>query len=171
MDGDALAAGDEADDRIARDRVAALPEPDQKVPYPLDPDAALARIGWAAGRRRQGKLGVVRDTQLADDLLRADGAVADRGVEVVQVLVLVDPGDLQDSLLADGPEARSGQPPQFALQRLAPVDDVLVALLALEPLPDLLAAWLVRTMFSQSRDGPCSALVVTISTMSPFFSR
>jgi hypothetical protein len=29
----------------------------------------------------------------------------------------------------------------------------------------------VRTMFSQSRDGPCSAFVVTISTMSPFLSR
>ena len=32
-------------------------------------------------------------------------------------------------------------------------------------------AWEVRTMFSQSRDGPCSPLVVTISTMSPFLSR
>ena len=32
-------------------------------------------------------------------------------------------------------------------------------------------AWEVRTMFSQSRDGPCSPFVVTISTMSPFLSR
>ena len=32
-------------------------------------------------------------------------------------------------------------------------------------------AWLVWTMFSQSRDGPCAALVVTISTMSPLWSR
>ena len=43
VDGHALAAGDEADDRIARDRVAALREPDQQVADALDPDAAGPR--------------------------------------------------------------------------------------------------------------------------------
>ena len=52
VDRHALAAGDEALDRVAGDRVAALGEPDEEVPHPLDADAAGA---CRLDRRRDGR--------------------------------------------------------------------------------------------------------------------
>src|ERR1035437_3494248 len=138
VNGHALPAGDEADDRIARDGVAALPETNQQVPNSLCPDPALMRWARRRGRRRQGQLGVVNDAQAAYDLLGADCPIADRGEEVVDVVEVVGLGDLHDAVLADGAEVGPGQTSQLALERLATVGDVLVTLLALEPLPDLL---------------------------------
>src|SRR6185369_18057907 len=48
MDRHALAPGDEPDDRVARDRVAALREADEQVADALDPDTARS---LDAGRR------------------------------------------------------------------------------------------------------------------------
>ena len=61
VDRHALAAGDEPDDRVARDRVAALGEADEQVADALDPDAAgpgdllgrRDRSGACSGRRRR----------------------------------------------------------------------------------------------------------------------
>ena len=97
----------------------------------------------ARQRRRDlgqdGFVGIVGHAEAHDDLLGADGAVADGGVEVVERVELVGLGHLGDLLGADALERRAGQAAQLAVEVLAPVDDVLVALLALEPLADLLA--------------------------------
>ncbi len=53
--------------------------------------------------------------------------------------MLVGLRDLGDPVEAHGLDARPGEPAELALQRLAAVDDVLGAVLLLEPLPDLLA--------------------------------
>src|SRR5262249_54521628 len=137
VDRHALAAGDEADDRVARDRMAALGEPDEEIADALDPDAAGPR-GQGRGRhRRQADLGAVEDPELGDHLLRADRAVTDRGVEVLERVVVVALADLGDPLEADRLDRLAGQPPELALQGLTAVDDVLVAVLPLEPLADL----------------------------------
>ena len=47
---------------------------------------------------------------------------------------------LGDAVQADRRDGRPGQPAKLALERFATVDDVLVAVLALEPLADLLAS-------------------------------
>ena len=137
VDGHALAAGDEADDRVARDRVAALAEADEQIADALDPDATGARLRGC--RHRQGELTVVDDTEPHDDRLGGDGAVADGGIEVVERVLAVGPRDLQQAVVADRRDGRSGEALQLALEGLLAVDDVLVAVLLLEPLADLLA--------------------------------
>src|SRR6185503_7568785 len=127
----------EPDDRVARDRVTALREPDEEVADALDPDATGPFLRLRRGDSRQADLRVVEDAESHDDLLGADRAVADRGVEVVERLVVVLPADLGDLVLADDLEALPGEPSELALERVAAVDDVLVAVLALEPLADL----------------------------------
>ncbi len=82
---------------------------------------------------------VVDDAEAHDHGLRADRAVADRRVEVVERVVVVAARDLGDLVRPDGRDRGPRQAAQLALERLTPVDDVLVAILALEPLPDLLA--------------------------------
>ncbi len=110
----------------------------RRSPTPLTrtPPGPLGQRRW--GDRGQGQLGVVDDAQTHDHLGRADRAVADGGVEVVEVVEVVLPGDLDDPLVADRLDRLAGQPAELALERLAAVDDVVVALLALEPGPDLL---------------------------------
>src|SRR5262249_22429822 len=135
----ALAPRDEADDRVARDRVAALREPDQEIADALDADTARPLELLRRRDRRERALDVVDDAELHHDLLRADGAVADRGLEVVERLVVVLAAALDDPILPDGRDRGPGEPAKLALERIAAVDDVLVAVLALEPLPDLLA--------------------------------
>src|ERR1035437_9406036 len=139
MDRHTLAPCYEADDRFVGDRVAALAESNQKVPHSLDPNATLAGRARRRSRWRPRPLGIVDDPKLRDDLLRADRAIPDRGIEVVEGLELVGLGDLEYPILTDGAQARPGQPPQLSFDRLAAVGDVLVPLLALEPLPDLFA--------------------------------
>jgi len=97
-------------------RGCALAAANHQVPYPLDPDAALAR--WARRWRGWGKsqLRVVDDTEAADHLRRAYGAVADRGEEVVGVLEVVRPGDLLNAVRADCAEVRPGQAPELTLE-------------------------------------------------------
>ena len=137
VDGDPLATGDEPDDRVARDRLAALPEPDQEVPHPLDANAAGAGgLGGSDGRERD--VPVIEDAQAHDHLLGRDRAVAHGSEEVVHGLVLVEPRDVGQLVVTDGLEARPGEAAQLPLQRLPPVDDVLCAVLLLEPLADLL---------------------------------
>ena len=140
MDRHALAPRDEALDRIAGDRVAAAGEPDEEVADALDPDPAGLRRLELRRDRRQRQLGVVDDAQAHDDGLRADGAVADRGEEVVEVVVVELPGDLEDPVVAERCDRGPGEAPELAVERLPAVDDVLVTLLALEPLADLLAS-------------------------------
>src|SRR4029077_11125678 len=139
MDGHALAPGDEAGDRVARDRVAALGEADEQVADALDPDAAgpLQPLRRRDGRKRA--LDIVDDAQAHDHGLRVDRPVADRRVEVVERVVVVAARDLDDLVRPDGRDRGPRQAAQLALERLTPVDDVLVGILALEPLPDLLA--------------------------------
>ena len=60
-------------------------------------------------------------------------------IEVVDRLVVELPGDLGDLVLADRRDRGPRQAAELALERLPAVDDVLVAVLALEPLADLLA--------------------------------
>ena len=88
VDRHALAARHVAGDLVAGDRRAALREANEQVADALDLDAG----GRRRGRRRllgQHDRGVVVDLELADDRRRADGAVADGGVEVVELLVAV----------------------------------------------------------------------------------
>ena len=66
MDGHALAAGDEADDRVARDRVAALGEADEQVADALDPDAAGPLEPLRRRDRRERALDVVDDAEAHD---------------------------------------------------------------------------------------------------------
>ena len=89
--------------------------------------------------RRERALAVVDDAEAHDDRLGADRAVADRRVEVVDGVVVEGLGDLGDAVHADRPDRGAGQAAELALERLTAVDDVLVAVLALEPLADLLA--------------------------------
>ena len=89
--------------------------------------------------RRQRQLGIVDDAEPHDDLLGADRAIADRRVEVVERLEVVLLADLGDLVQTDRLDRLAGEPPELALERFAAVDDVVVALLALEPGPDLLA--------------------------------
>src|SRR5258706_16023476 len=124
---------------MARDRVAATGEPDEQIADALDPDAAGASRR-RRGDRRQRELGVVHDAEAHDDRLGADRAVADRGEEVVERVVVVMPGDLDELVLAERRARGPGEAPELAVERFAAVDDVLVTLLALEPLPDLLAS-------------------------------
>src|SRR5205085_11153885 len=85
MHGDPLAAGDEPDDRITGDRVAALREPDEQVADALDADTAGPRdLGRRRSDGRQPDLRVVEDAEPRDDLLGADRAVSDRRVEVLE---------------------------------------------------------------------------------------
>ena len=129
------------------------------------------RASDAGGATVGSCLAVIDHAQAHDDRLRTDRAVADGGEEVIDRSIVELPGDLEDLVLADGRDVGPREAAQLAFERFAAVDDVLVAVLALEPLADLLASVGGRTTFSQSRDGPCSPLVVTISTMSPFLSR
>ncbi len=140
MDGHALAASDEADDRITRDRTAAFAEADQQIAHALDPDAAGPfEARWRSDRGKCA-LDVIEDPQPHDDLLGADRTVPDGRIEIVDSVVVVLASHVGDRLEADGRDRRPGQPAQFALERFAAMDDVLVAVLALEPLPDLLAS-------------------------------
>ena len=170
MHGHPAAAGDEADDRIARDGMAALAEAHQQVAHATHAHAARRR----RRRRHLGQLHLVRvvdDAEPRDDLLGADLAVADGREEVVERLhaVVLDRG--LEVAVVDLLERGPRQAPQLALQQLAPVGDVLVALLALEPLADLLARMAggddVEPVARRAVGAPAS---VTISTMSPFFS-
>ena len=77
------------------------------------------------------------DLEPGHHLLRRDCAVADRGEEVVDAGQPVGLGHLGDPLRAELLERRARQAAQLAFERLAAVDDVDLALLALEPLPDL----------------------------------
>ena len=138
VNGHALSAGDESLDRITRDGMTAPGEPDEQVPYPLDADATRLGRGHRRRDRRKLELGVVNDPQARDDRLGTDGSVADRGQEIVNLIVVQLSRDLSEAVVANGRERRPGEAPQLAFQGLAPMDDVLVPLLALEPLPDLL---------------------------------
>ncbi len=119
--------------------MAALREAHEEIPYPLHPDPTrLGRLG--RGDRRQRRVPVVEDAQAHHHLLGGDRAVADGGEEVLDGLVTVSPGDLGDPVETHRLDAGAGEAAQLALEALAPVDDVLGAILLLEPLPDLLAS-------------------------------
>src|SRR3990167_6766221 len=136
VDRDAAAARDVADDRVARHGVAADAEADQQVADPLD--------GHAAARRRRGRrrvprdalLRVVHDPEARDDLRRRERAVAERREErgdVVHVQLLA---HTREVLAGDLAERALGDAPQLLVQQLLAVRDVLLALLALEPLAE-----------------------------------
>ncbi len=113
-------------------------EADEQVAHAADADAARLRWRW----RHLGQLhffGVVHDAEARDHLLRTDGAVADGGHEVVQRLHVVLLDESLQVVVVDLVEGRTRQAPQLPFEHLLAVRDVLVALLALEPLADLLA--------------------------------
>src|SRR5690349_11489711 len=118
--------------------MAALGEPDEQIADALDPHAA--RPDELSGRRhgRELALPVIDDTETHDHRLRADCAVPDGGIEVVDRLVVELPRDLEDLVRPDRCDARSRQATELAFERFTAVDDVFVAVLALEPLADLL---------------------------------
>src|SRR6185503_13927476 len=104
------------------DRVAALREAHEQVADALDPNAAGPRRDRRGSDGRQADLLVVDDAEPRDDLLGADRAVADRGVEVVERVHVVLLDDLVDLVMAYGLDALAGETPQLALKGLAAVD-------------------------------------------------
>ena len=150
VDRDAGTAGDEAEDRVAGHRGAALGQLDQQVVGALDHDAgrrAAARAPAAApgddavlaelvGDRVLAALG---DGELVDHGLRADRALADRGVQGVDVGELEVGRDRGEVL--DGQQAlqRETGLAELAGQRLLAVLDRLLAALAGEVVADLAA--------------------------------
>ena len=149
VDGYAVALGDEADDVVARDRRAAAGELDHAVFDVLDHDAGILGV-VPAGRLDlqqllrgvlalrspgRGTLEILAD--LAQNLDRGDAAVADGGVEIVQAVE----GQLAQELrlkvlILEQARAQTGAA-QLGLEAGPAADDVLLALLALEPLLDL----------------------------------
>ena len=152
--------------------LAALGEADEQVADALDPDAAgpVDLLGRGDGRERA--LHVVDDAEPHDDGLGADRAVADGGVEVVEGVVVVVLRDLGDRRPARRPtiEVRARRRSSRSSDS-RPWTMFSSRSLRLNHWRIFSRAWLVLTIFIQSRDGPCSPLVVTISTMSPFLSR
>ena len=101
VDGDAAAERDVADDVVARDRAAALGQPQRDVLDALDADAVLRRVALGPARRlargdevlgdrrlvvgRLARLQALHD--LVDDDLGRDLGAAERDVEVVGLAV------------------------------------------------------------------------------------
>src|SRR5262245_10707474 len=133
------APGDEAHDRIARQRIAAAREPHQEVVDPAD--------AYAVGRRRPGlrRLRPLRlleervGRQLVEHLVDRALAVADRRQQVVGPWEAEVSRDFLE--LVAGQERRRIQVvlPRLALEQLAAELDRPRALLDLEPLVDLCA--------------------------------
>src|SRR5437879_752628 len=138
VDGEATAAGDEADDLVAGQRVAALGEAHEEVVDTADPHA-LVRLRPRARRRARALYGVERGAggQLVQQLVDGGLAVADGGQQVVGRRV-AEVGGRARHLLA-GQERRRVQPVllRLALEQLAAELDGARALLDLEPLVDL----------------------------------
>jgi len=112
VDSDALASGDESDDRVTRNRVAALAEADQQVPYPLTelrpgaPDSAAGPwAGVPAGHRRPRRASKRPAARYRP--------VADRGVEIIQVVETCTPSQSRGSDPGRRHRDWSGQAPQL----------------------------------------------------------
>src|SRR5207302_11401145 len=70
---------------------------------------------------------------------RADVPVSDRGQEIIDVVDLEATRQLLELVVLHSVECDLAQPAELLVEQLAPLGDVLVAALALEPLADLLA--------------------------------
>ncbi len=81
--------------------MAALGKAHEQVADALDPDTAGPGRDRGRGDRREADLLIVDDAEPADDLLGADRAVADRGVEVVEGVHVVLLDDLADLVEPD----------------------------------------------------------------------
>src|SRR5690554_3217845 len=133
VDGDPLAAGDEAGDGVARDRLAALRHAGEQVADAVDADVALAVAAGLAGPGMQDLLGRLLPGrqqlvgQQRGDLRAGDVVAADGGQEFLD---LGETGLVRQLLEVDVGEP---QPVQLALQRLAAGGDVLFLVLLAEP--------------------------------------
>ena len=147
VDGHAVALGDKADDLVAGNRRAAAAEFDHARADVLDNNAGGIDGGRILPRKRLGGKRPGRSGQIvadaADGFRRGESAVADGGVHVVEAFE----ADLleherQNVVVLDevGVDADVAQ---LCVEARLAADDVLVALLALEPLLDL-DAGLVR---------------------------
>ena len=152
MDGNALPARDEPDDRIARHRRAAAGEFDEAVVHALN-ENALHRLGllravaldgfvdpfklaFLALRLRAGGAGDLV-LEAVDRACAGDAAVADGGVHIVETR----DGELFDACLQKivvlEIRRRKSRAAQLAFKHLFAADDVLLAALLFEPLADL----------------------------------
>src|SRR6185436_13280561 len=135
--GEPPAAGDEADDVVAGQRVAALREANEQVLDPADPHA-LVRLGPGAGRAWPlHRLEEAARAQLVEELMHGGLTVAEPRHEVVHTGIAEVGADALDLIPT---EQRRGIEPVllgFALEHLAPELDRPGALLNLQPLVDL----------------------------------
>ena len=145
MNGDAVPAGDKADDLIAGQRVAALGKLDQTVVDAFHHDALAAfdaALCHHGGRFRPGGFAhhaVIIVLDARHDLAQQNAAVADRGVKIIHRIAALTFGDLIDKfvvLLLGQMDARAAH---FTVELVFALDDVLLAPLFLEPASDLAA--------------------------------
>src|SRR5439155_20927674 len=86
-----------------------------------------------------GQLVVVHDAQARHHLRGRERAVPGRGEQRVEVMQVRELGRSLQVIVADVRQGALGDALQLAIEELASVHDVLLALLAFEPLADLLA--------------------------------
>src|ERR1700730_8201518 len=138
---DPLTACDIAADEVARYRLAALRDLSEHTPLALDADLTGGLELW--DQRNEWELAVAVGRLagrhvLEQDGMRADIAVSDSGVEIIQVRESKLPGELQDLLVPDRGERPLLHPPEFLVEQLLALADVFFAPLLLEPDADLL---------------------------------
>ena len=144
VDGNAVAARDEADDLIAGQRVAAARELNQAVIHAVDHDAARrAVVRRLAGGRFLAGLGavglIVGLLDAGHHLPKLDAAVTDSRVDVVGGRTVLLGAQAQQK----GFELRilhgDAVAAEFAVELIFALDDIFVALLLFKPVADLVA--------------------------------
>src|ERR1700716_3888590 len=137
MHRDPLAPGDIAADRITGHGFAALRDLGQYAPLAFDANLTSGlelRNQWDKRKLTVPiRLGLSSRHVLEQHRVRADVAVADGGIEIIEVLEPKLAGELQNPLLPDRGQGALLHAPEFLVEQLLALADVFFTALLLEP--------------------------------------
>ena len=144
MDGNPETAGNEPDDLIAWQGVAAAGKFDQAALQPLHNDAVGGFLRYLFGRyKRLSARSAVQPDKVVFypryDFFQRYAAVADRSVEVINCVVLLPCGDIRNKFFPFLGRRRDQVAAHFLFQRQLALRDIFLPLFLFEPGTDLIA--------------------------------